>query len=92
MVQPAGYIRIITEKLTEKQLTISVQVVSAVEHVAVGLPLLHLAQSPLKQPKEGVEPQQTARQLGNEQFGRMAVTDVARLVSEHRLTLLRIVS
>ena len=86
MVQPAGYIRIITEKLTEKQLTISVQVVSAVEHVAVGLPLLHLAQSPLKQPK------QTARQLGNEQFGRMAVTDVARLVSEHRLTLLRIVS
>ena len=84
MGQPACYIRIITEKLTTHELTVSAQVLSQVQYVAVGLPLLHLAQSPLQQPDKGIEPQEATGQLGHKQFGRMAEAGGARHAGTHR--------
>lgn len=60
MIQPAGYIRIITEELTENDRPVFREAVPRIEHVAVGLPLLHLRKPAPGDPDKGLN-QKTLR-------------------------------
>ena len=78
MIQPAGYIRIMAEELVKNNRSVFGKVVTGVEHVAVGLPFVHLLQPPPGNPDERIEPKETADQLDGDAFRRMAVTDIAK--------------
>lgn len=56
MIQPAGYIRIMAEELVKNNRSVFGKVVTGVEHVAVGLPFVHLLQPPPGNPDERIEP------------------------------------
>ena len=83
MIQPAGYIRIMAEELVKNNRSVFGKVVTGVEHVAVGLPFVHLLQPPPGNPDERIEPKETADQLDGDAFRRMAVTDMTRFMAEN---------
>ena len=83
MIQPAGYIRIMAEELVKNNRSVFGKVVTGVEHVAVGLPFVHLLQPPPGNPDERIEPKETADQLDGDAFRRMAVTDMPRFMAEN---------
>ena len=85
MIQPAGYIRIITEELTENNRPVFREAVPRIEHVAVGLPLLHLRKPAPGDPDKGIEPEEAAHQFERDAFGGVAVAHMARLVADHDL-------
>ena len=85
MIQPAGYIRIITEELTENDRPVFREAVPRIEHVAVGLPLLHLRKPAPGDPDKGIEPEEAAHQFERDAFGGVAVAHMARLVADHDL-------
>ena len=64
-------------------------VVSALEHVAVGLELLGFDEPPCGDPGEGVPPQQRLERLHDDALDRVAVGDVARFMAQDGLHLLR---
>lgn len=63
------------EELVKNNRSVFGKVVTGVEHVAVGLPFVHLLQPPPGNPDERIEPKETADQLDGDAFRRMAVTD-----------------
>lgn len=83
MIQPAGYIRIMAEELVKNNRSVFGKVVTGVEHVAVGLPFVHLLQPPPGNPDKRIEPKETADQLDGDAFRRMAVTDMTRFMAEN---------
>ena len=83
MIQPAGYIRIMAEELVKNNRSVFGKVVTGVEHVAVGLPFVHLLQPPPGNPDERIKPKETADQLDGNAFRRMAVTDMTRFMAEN---------
>ena len=83
MAQPAGHIRITTEKLREQGRPIIRQVAAGIQHITVRFPLLHLAQPTCGNPSERIEPQHAKHRFHGDALDRMAVTHVARLVPQN---------
>ena len=83
MAQPAGHIRIITEKLREQGHSIFRQVATAVQDIAVGFPLLHFAQPPCSDPHERIEPQYAKHRFHHNTLDRMAMAYVTGLMVQN---------
>ena len=85
MVQPAGHIRIITEELTKDHDSIGRQVIPGLQHVGIGLPLLHLLEPAPGNPDKGIDPVEAAHDLEDDPLRRVGVAHVAPLVAEDHL-------
>ena len=91
MIQPTGYIRIITKELFEYGCSIFVKFVSFAEYILVCLPFLYLFKALFRHPEERIEPEQRAEDRKGYALIGMSMSHMACFMCDDLLALISFV-
>ena len=83
MVETVGYHRAVLHYLFQQQSLVGEYVSACIQHYAVGLEFVQVAQTVAHQPKHGIEPHQPGQQFYHPHINVVAALDVSRLMPYH---------